>query len=91
MQEREKLLQWLLQGDPAIVYQTRRDLLKQVREGLTPLQSMIEREGWGGRLLQARRPDGRWGRGFHQPQWTATHYTLLELNPAPAAESLSLA
>lgn len=90
MQDREKLMHWLLQGDPAIVYQARRDLFSADREELLPLQSRIEREGWGARLLQARRPDGRWGRGFHQPQWTATHYTLLELNPAPAAESRSL-
>ena len=26
-----------------------------------------------------RRPDGHWGRGFYQPKWISTHYTLLDL------------
>ncbi len=30
-------------------------------------------------FLAARRPDGHWGRGFYQPKWISTHYTLLDL------------
>ena len=33
----------------------------------------------GRRFLRLQREDGHWGRGFYQPKWTSTHYTLLDL------------
>lgn len=70
------LIDWLLAGDVAIQYQARRDLLDKERPDL---RARIAVEGWGAQLLAARRPDGHWGRGFYQPKWTSTHYTLLDL------------
>lgn len=67
---------WLLDGDVAVEYQTRRDLLDDDRPDL---QARIAQEGYGAQLLAARGPDGHWGRGFYQPKWTSSHYTLLEL------------
>lgn len=72
----DDVLDWLLDGDVAVAHQTTRDLLH--REDAS-LQARIGTEGAGAALLAARRADGHWGRGFYQPKWTSTHYTLLEL------------
>ena len=70
------LIAWLLDGDVALQYQVHRDLLGQER---ADLQARIAAEGWGKQFLAARQPAGHWGRGFYQPKWTSTHYTLLDL------------
>lgn len=72
----DQLVAWLLAGDVAIQYQVHRDLLG---EELPDLRARIATEGWGAQFLAARRPDGHWGRGFYQPKWISTHYTLLDL------------
>jgi hypothetical protein len=72
----EKTLAWLLDGDIAVQYQVHRDLLDTDR---SDLQTRIATEGWGARFLAARNPEGHWGRGFYQPKWTSSHYTLLDL------------
>lgn len=71
-----ELIAWLMEGDVAIQYQTSRDLL-----GIdnTFLRKQIATQGWGARFLACRQPNGHWGRGFYQPKWTSTHYTLLDL------------
>lgn len=70
------VVRWLLDGDVAVAHQTTRDLLHREDPGL---RARIATEGHGAALLAARKPDGHWGRGFYQPKWTSTHYTLLEL------------
>lgn len=72
----KQVINWLLSGDVSIQYQAQRDLLNSDQ---SRLQNRISREGWGKRLLSRRRNDGHWGRGFYQPKWIATHYTLLDL------------
>ncbi len=72
----QNLIDWLLDGDVAIQYQTYRDLLDEERPDL---QRRIATEGWGARFLAARNDDGSWGRGFYQPKWISSHYTLLDL------------
>lgn len=76
MEPTNPVLAWLLAGDVSIRYQVYRDLLGQERP---ELQHRIAREGWGARFLSHRNPDGSWGRGFYQPKWTSSHYTLLDL------------
>ena len=75
MNEKE-LINWLLQGDVSIQFQAQRDLL-----GLTQpkLQERIATEGWGAKFLNARKPEGHWGRGFYQVKWISSHYSLLDL------------
>src|SRR5215217_3265666 len=70
------VLDWLLAGDVAVAYVATRDLLGR-DDG--DLQSRIATEGIGAALLAARGPDGQWGRGFYQPKWTCSHYTLVQL------------
>lgn len=75
----EELINWLLSGDVSIQYQVHRDLISDEEEVLSTLNKRIETEGWGYEYLKNQNPDGHWGRGFYQPKWTSTHYTLLEL------------
>lgn len=72
----QQIIDWLLQGDVAIQYQTWRDLLGNSQ---AELQQRIAVEGWGHKLLSARHSNGHWGSGFYQPKWISTHYTLLDL------------
>jgi hypothetical protein len=72
----DAVLEWLLDGDVSVQYQVTRDLL---RRDAGTLQERIATEGDGATILAARHEDGHWGRGFYQPKWTSTHYTLLEL------------
>ncbi len=67
---------WLLDGDIAVMYQVHRDLLGRDRPDL---RARIATEGEGAAILTARGADGHWGRGFYQPKWTSSHYTLLDL------------
>ena len=73
---RESTIAWLLEGDVSIQYQTHRDLLCETRPDL---RSRVATSGWGGQFLRCRNSDGSWGRGFYQPNWTSTHYTVLDL------------
>ena len=72
----DELISWLLEGDVSIQYQVNRDLLKK---NYPALQRRIEKEGWGKRFLSYRNLNGYWGKGFYQPKWTSTHYTILDL------------
>jgi hypothetical protein len=74
--EHSEIINWLLEGDVSIQFQTYRDLLDESRPDL---QNRIATEGWGAQFLNARDPKGFWGRSFYQPKWTSTHYTLLDL------------
>ncbi len=70
------LIEWLLNGDVSIQYQVHRDLLHSEQGHL---QERITNEGWGACFLSFRKQEGHWGRGFYQPKWTSTHYTILDL------------
>lgn len=65
-----------MEGDVAVQFCATRDLLHRVDR---QLQERIATEGQGALILAARQPNGHWGRGFYQPKWTCSHYTLLEL------------
>jgi len=73
---KEQQIQWLLKGDVAIQYQVQRDLLGVA---IPALQNRIAIEGWGAQFLANRHENAHWGRGFYQPKWISTHYTLLDL------------
>jgi hypothetical protein len=67
----------------SIQFQVHRDLLDEMRPDL---QQRITEEGWGAQFLAVRNPDGHWGRGFYQPKWISTHYTLLDLKTLQASQ-----
>jgi hypothetical protein len=74
--ETQTLIQWLLEGDVSIQYQVYRDLLSIEKP---ELQTRVALEGWGAEYLKLRDPKGHWGRGFYQPKWISSHYSLLDL------------
>ena len=73
------VIDWLLAGDPAIAWQTRRDLLDQSAEAYEPERGLVSTTGWGRRLLDHQDADGTWGGGLYSPKWISTTYTLLLL------------
>ena len=85
----DSIINWLLDGDVSVQYQVYRDLLGVEKP---ELQKRIATEGWGERFLEARKPNGHWGRGFYQVKWISTHYSLLDLkhlNIAPTPPEIA--
>jgi len=72
-------IDWLLEGDPAIRYQTMRDLVKTDPDDIKKEQENILKEGWGKRLIDLQQEDGSWSNALYSPKWTSTFYTLLLL------------
>ena len=72
-------LDWLMLGDPAIRWQTMRDLLDVPATEWQAEQAGTAQEGWGAQLLAQQDADGRWGGGLYSPKWISTTYTLLML------------
>jgi len=70
------VIAWLMQGDPAIRWQTMRDLLDHAAQSWGTERTRVGESGWGARLLGKQNPDGNWGRSLYQPKWTCTTYTM---------------
>ncbi|MCP4305957.1 MAG: hypothetical protein GY788_13995 [bacterium] len=70
-------IDWLLEGDPSIRWQTKRDLLDS-RDYAADRQA-IATSGWGRQLLEAQDQRGTWADGLYSPKWKSTTYTLLLL------------
>ena len=94
------MIDWLLEGDPAIRWQVLRDLTDAPPDEVAAERARVEREGWGARLLAAADADGLWAGGACFPAgwtwsatdqpWTATMHslqTLQLLGLDPASES----
>jgi hypothetical protein len=72
-------MRWLLDSDPSIRWQVMRDLGGEANDAVAAERSRIASEGWGAKLLDRQRPDGKWGDGTSEPQWASTLHTLLLL------------
>ncbi len=83
----DEIINWLLEGDVSIQYQTHRDLLGSERPDL---QERIASEGWGAQFLSYRKEEGHWGRAFYQPKWISSHYSILDLKNLGIAPSNQL-
>ena len=57
------VLDWLLEGDPAIRWQVMRDLTNAPAEEVAVERARVEHDGWGARLLALEDPDGLWAGG----------------------------
>ncbi len=75
----DQLIKWLLAGDVSIQYQVHRDLLGSDDSTLKALRDHISQDGWGNILMSKQKGDKHWGRGFYQPKWISSHYTLMDL------------
>ncbi|WP_328526666.1 squalene cyclase [Kribbella sp. NBC_00359] len=71
MAEDDPVVQWLLQGDPAIRWQVLRDLVNASETEVATERARVEHEGWGARLLALRAPDGLWANGACFPDTAA--------------------
>jgi hypothetical protein len=94
------LVAWLLDADPAVRWQTQRDLTDVSAAEVAEERARVATQGWGGRLLALAGDDGLFADGacfpaafdgdFSRGQpWTSTYPTLLllrELGIDPAAE-----
>ena len=78
-------IRWLLAGDPAIRWQTLRDLVEAAPSAVERERTRVARHGWGARLLARQDADGRWAggvapdSGLYSPKWISTTYTMLLL------------
>ena len=75
--DRDPVIDWLLDADPAIRWQVMRDLTGAPADAIAAERARVASEGWGPRLLDQQRPDGQWGDGVATPFWWSNMYTLL--------------
>jgi hypothetical protein len=81
----EHSIQWLLKGDPAICWQTLRDLIGGTDGAIERERKKISGHGWGARLLAKQHSSGLWAAGqsgdsgLYSPKWISTTYTMLTL------------
>lgn len=73
------IIDWLMEGDPAIRWQVQCDLLDAPAAEVQAERARTAHEGWGADLLARQDPDGRWGGGLYSRKWISTTYTLILL------------
>jgi hypothetical protein len=83
------MIDWLLDGDPAIRWQVLRDLTDADRNVVAVERARVAREGLGARLLARQGDDGAWHQQ-DQPDWVPTLCTMralrvLAIDPADPA------
>ncbi len=57
------VVDWLLEGDSAIRWQTMRDLLDRNPSTVRGERARVATTGWGKRLLDEQDPEGTWAQG----------------------------
>ena len=77
--DRSRVIDWLLDGDPAIRWQVMRDLAGYPEEEWRAEQQNVAKEGWGARLLAHQGSDGRWTPRLYGKKWISTTYTMVLL------------
>jgi len=73
------MIEWLLEGDPAIRWQVMHDLTDTPADEISRERVRVSTEGWGARILSLQADNGHWGGGIYSPKWISTTYTLLLL------------
>jgi len=58
-----RVIDWLLEGDPAIRWQALRDLSDATPAEVAAERERVEHDGWGARLLALEGADGLWAGG----------------------------
>ncbi|KAK5651498.1 hypothetical protein OQA88_11952 [Cercophora sp. LCS_1] len=92
MSSNDSAIQWLLDSDASIRWQTLRDLIDAPESEWAAERSKVETEGWGVALLSYQDDDGQWAGGSFIPKdfphsewkeagqpWTATCWALQQL------------
>lgn len=84
-----EIISWLLQGDPSVRWQVKRDLMDLA--DFDNDRQKIATEGWGKELLDHQDPEGTWAGKMYSPKWISTHYTTLLLRRLGLPQNNSLA
>lgn len=71
----DDVISWLMEGDPAIRWQTMRDLAGAPEEEWQAERRRTAHTGWGAQFVACRLADGTWPAG----RWSDTVWTLLTL------------
>ncbi len=79
MKTESDIIQWLMEGDPAVRWQTQRDLLSEPPHLFEKERALTSTQGWVARFLGLQDPEGTWGGGLYSPKWISTTYTMLTL------------
>jgi hypothetical protein len=72
-------IKWLLDSDPAIRWQVKRDLTDEAPDAIAAERSRVATEGWGAQLLALQSPAGNWGGPNESPGLLLTFNTLVVL------------
>src|SRR6478672_5090945 len=83
------VIEWLLDSDPSIRWQTMRDLTDASEEEVAAERAKVATEGWAARLLALQGADGSWAGEAWNRGWDSTMHVLsllreLGLDPASA-------
>ncbi|MEE4195454.1 MAG: hypothetical protein V2J07_09670 [Anaerolineae bacterium] len=70
------VIDWLMEGDPAIRWQALRDLTDVSAEEINAERARVATEGWGAKLLDMQAEDGNWGGSAWNPGWDSTMHAL---------------
>ena len=74
---RMSVIEWLLDSDPSIRWQVKRDLIGESDAVVASERLRVSTEGWGARLLDLQGIDGHWGGAAFVPHaWISTKDTL---------------
>ncbi len=83
------VIQWLLDSEPSIRWQTMQDLLHAPAQDVAAERARVGREGAGARLLDMQGTDGAWAGEAWNQGWNSTMHVLSllrELGLDPAGE-----
>jgi hypothetical protein len=74
-----RVIDWLLDSDPAIRWQVLRDLTDAPEAEIAAERARVATEGWGAQLVAQQAADGRWGGAAWNRGWTSTMHALMLL------------
>jgi hypothetical protein len=90
MNSEDSVIRWLLDSDPAIRWQTLRDLTNAPATEVEAERARVGTEGLGAQLLALQSADGRWGGAAWNRGWDSTMHSLMLLRDFgldPASEA----
>ena len=70
------VIEWLLDSDPSIRWQTMQDLIGAPVEEVAAERARVATEGWGARLLALQGADGSWAGAAWNRGWDSTMHVL---------------
>jgi len=73
------VISFLLESDPAVRWQTMRDIQQRPESEWQPERDRIATTGWGARLLAQQDQEGTWAQALYSRKWISTTYTMMLL------------